>query len=99
MMSPSSSGRSSASGSTSSSEADQSGRQRLLSESSSSKGPVSKVIDLFRHRSNSAVSSEEKRRSVSLFFIGLFRRIEFIAVDDIILSRYLECKMEIRFCH
>ncbi|KAK7602445.1 hypothetical protein V9T40_008034 [Parthenolecanium corni] len=63
MMSPSSSGRSSASGSTSSSEADQSGRQRLLSESSSSKGPVSKVIDLFRHRSNSAVSSEEKRRS------------------------------------
>ena len=88
-MSPSSSGRSSASGSTSSSEADpsrtrglplvESGRYRHLSESSrpravsdsvNNKGPVSKVIDLFRNRSNSAVTSEDKRRSVSpLFFL------------------------------
>lgn len=83
-MSPSSSGRSSASGSTSSSEADpvrsrglpiiessryryfsESSRPRAVSDSVNNKGPVSKVIDMFRNRSNSAVTSEEKRRSVS----------------------------------
>ncbi|XKL67653.1 hypothetical protein PGB90_003144 [Kerria lacca] len=82
LMSPSSSGRSSASGSTSSSEADpvrtrglpltetgryrhvsESSRPRAVSDSVNNKGPVSKVMDLFRHRSNSAVSAEEKRRA------------------------------------
>ncbi len=85
-MSPSSSGRSSASGSTSSSEADprtrglplietaryrhvsESSRPRAVSDSVNSKGPVSKVMDLFRNRSNSAVSAEEKRRPVSNIF-------------------------------
>ncbi|XP_065218472.1 5'-AMP-activated protein kinase subunit gamma-2 isoform X2 [Planococcus citri] len=85
LMSPSSSGRSSASGSTSSSEADpaknrglplsevtgriryasisESSRPRAVSDSVNNKGPVSKVMDLFRNRSNSAVSAEEKRRA------------------------------------
>lgn len=87
-MSPSSSGRSSASGSTSSSEADpaknrglplsevtgriryasisETSRPRAVSDSVNNKGPVSKVMDLFRNRSNSAVSAEEKRRAVSI---------------------------------
>uniref|UniRef100_A0A1B6BWS5 CBS domain-containing protein n=1 Tax=Clastoptera arizonana TaxID=38151 RepID=A0A1B6BWS5_9HEMI len=33
------------------------------SNSNTSKGPVSKVMDLFRHRSHSAVSSEDKRKA------------------------------------
>lgn len=91
-MSPNSSGRSSASGSTSSSEADpaknrglpisevtgrvryasisESSRPRAVSDSVNNKGPVSKVIDLFRNRSNSAVSAEEKRRAVSMRGVG-----------------------------
>ncbi|XP_039280221.1 5'-AMP-activated protein kinase subunit gamma-2 isoform X2 [Nilaparvata lugens] len=44
------------------------GRPRAGSDSSSSgstasRGPVSKVIDLFRHRSHSAVSAEDKRKA------------------------------------
>lgn len=35
------------------------------------RGPVSKMMDIFRHRSNSAVSSEDKRRSVSFALILL----------------------------
>lgn len=30
-----------------------------------SKSPMTKVMDLFRHRSNSAVSEAEKRKAVS----------------------------------
>lgn len=32
-----------------------------------SKSPMTKVMDLFRHRSNSAVSEADKRKAVSLF--------------------------------
>lgn len=78
LMSPSSGNRSTASnsGSTSSSETGPASgtpettvttRPRAGSDSSTgsstSKGPVSKVIDLFRHRSHSAVSAEEKRKA------------------------------------
>ncbi|GLH06059.1 Uncharacterized protein GBIM_11580, partial [Gryllus bimaculatus] len=38
------------------------GRPRAGSESAS-RGPVSKVIDMFRHRSHSAVSAEDKRKA------------------------------------
>jgi hypothetical protein len=43
------------------------GRPRAGSESSSGRGPVSKVMDIFRHRSHSAVSAEDKRKAVSKF--------------------------------
>jgi hypothetical protein len=45
------------------------GRPRAGSESSSGRGPVSKVMDMFRHRSHSAVSAEDKRKAVSEFVI------------------------------
>ncbi|XP_021922600.1 5'-AMP-activated protein kinase subunit gamma-2 isoform X3 [Zootermopsis nevadensis] len=38
-------------------------RPRAGSESSSGRGPVSKVMDMFRHRSHSAVSAEDKRKA------------------------------------
>jgi hypothetical protein len=41
------------------------GRPRAGSESSSGRGAVSKVMDMFRHRSHSAVSAEDKRKAVS----------------------------------
>jgi len=41
------------------------GRPRAGSDSNSSRGPVSKVMDMFRHRSHSAVSAEDKRKAVS----------------------------------
>lgn len=41
----------------------QSGRPRAGSESS--RNPVSKVMDLIRHRSHSALSAEDKRKAVS----------------------------------
>lgn len=44
-------------------------RPRAGSDSSSSKGAVSKMMDLFRHRSQSAVSAEDKRKAVSLIFL------------------------------
>lgn len=46
-----------------------SGRPRAGSESS--RNPVSKVMDLIRHRSHSALSAEDKRKAVSgsLLFI------------------------------
>lgn len=80
LMSPSSSNKSSASnsGSTSSTETNSvnnanepsvTTRPRAGSDSSNnsntSKGPVSKVMDLFRNRSHSAVSAEDKRKAVS----------------------------------
>lgn len=71
LMSPGSGSRSSASNSGSTSSAsteghsESAGRPRAGSDSGSSRGPVSKVIDLFRHRSHSAVSAEEKRKAVS----------------------------------
>lgn len=40
-----------------------SGRPRAGSESS--RNPVSKVMDLIRHRSHSALSAEDKRKAVS----------------------------------
>jgi 5'-AMP-activated protein kinase regulatory gamma subunit len=43
------------------------GRPRAGSESS--RGPVSKVMDMFRHRSHSAVSAEDKRKAVSKLVI------------------------------
>ncbi|KAG8223975.1 hypothetical protein J437_LFUL005588 [Ladona fulva] len=49
-----------------SSEAPQ-GRPRAGSESS--KGPVSKVMEMFRYRSHSAVSAEDKRKAVSVCFL------------------------------
>ncbi|XP_075213258.1 SNF4/AMP-activated protein kinase gamma subunit isoform X1 [Lycorma delicatula] len=79
LMSPSSGSRSSASNSGSTSSSENAGssepsttpvggtRPRAGSDSSSgsttSRGPVSKVIDLFRHRSHSAVSAEDKRKA------------------------------------
>lgn len=42
---------------------EQSGRPRAGSESS--RNPVSKVMDLIRHRSHSALSAEDKRKAVS----------------------------------
>lgn len=51
-----------------------SGRPRAGSESS--RNPVSKVMDLIRHRSHSALSAEDKRKAVSnslrLYFIYRF---------------------------
>lgn len=44
-------------------------RPRPRAGSESSKGPVSKVMEMFRHRSHSAVSAEDKRRAVSTEFI------------------------------
>lgn len=41
------------------------GRPRAGSDSNSSRGAVSKVMDMFRHRSHSAVSAEDKRKAVS----------------------------------
>lgn len=35
------------------------------------KSPMTKVMDLFRHRSNSAVSEADKRKAVSCFFFYL----------------------------
>lgn len=32
------------------------------------KSPMTKVMDLFRHRSNSAVSEADKRKAVSIFY-------------------------------
>ncbi|KAJ9582081.1 hypothetical protein L9F63_003583, partial [Diploptera punctata] len=43
----------------------QTGRPRAGSESSS-RGAVSKVMDMFRHRSHSAVSAEDKRKAKSI---------------------------------
>lgn len=43
-----------------------SGRPRSGSESS--RNPVSKVMDLIRHRSHSALNSDDKRKSVSNTF-------------------------------
>ncbi|XP_049843273.1 homeobox protein B-H1-like [Schistocerca gregaria] len=76
LMSPSSSGGSSKtsdSSSTSKSEGSSggggdhghssSGRPRAGSDSNTSRGPVSKVMDMFRHRSHSAVSAEDKRKA------------------------------------
>lgn len=40
-------------------------RPRAGSDSASTKGAVSKMMDLFRHRSQSAVSAEDKRKAVS----------------------------------
>ncbi|XP_049798415.1 inhibitor of growth protein 1 homolog [Schistocerca nitens] len=40
-----------------------SGRPRAGSDSNTSRGPVSKVMDMFRHRSHSAVSAEDKRKA------------------------------------
>lgn len=40
-------------------------RPRAGSDSGSTKGAVSKMMDLFRHRSQSAVSAEDKRKAVS----------------------------------
>lgn len=42
---------------------DHNSRPRAGSESS--RNPVSKVMDLIRHRSHSALSSEDKRKAVS----------------------------------
>ena len=42
---------------------DQSARSRTGSEGS--RNPVSKVMDLIRHRSHSAISAEDKRKAVS----------------------------------
>lgn len=42
-------------------------RPRAGSDSANTKGAVSKMMDLFRHRSQSAVSAEDKRKAVSLF--------------------------------
>jgi hypothetical protein len=39
------------------------GRPRAGSDSNTSRGPVSKVMDMFRHRSHSAVSAEDKRKA------------------------------------
>ncbi|XP_023703907.1 5'-AMP-activated protein kinase subunit gamma-2 isoform X6 [Cryptotermes secundus] len=39
------------------------GRPRAGSESSSGRGAVSKVMDMFRHRSHSAVSADDKRKA------------------------------------
>lgn len=44
------------------------GRPRAGSESS--RNPVSKVMDLIRHRSHSALSSEDKRKAVSNFTLS-----------------------------
>lgn len=41
------------------------GRPRAGSDSNSSRGPVSKMMDMFRHRSQSAASAEDKRKAVS----------------------------------
>ena len=41
-------------------------RTRSITESSGSRGPVSKVMDMFRHRSQS-VSSEDKRKVMRTF--------------------------------
>ena len=43
--------------------------QRPRAGSDSGKGTVSKVMDLFRYRSHSAVSAEDKRKAVSFLFI------------------------------
>ena len=40
-------------------------RPRAGSESSSGKGAVSKMMDIFRHRSHSAVSADDKLKAVS----------------------------------
>ncbi|KAG8288155.1 hypothetical protein J6590_023520 [Homalodisca vitripennis] len=87
-MSPGSGSRSSASnsGSTSSTDADsgQGARPRAGSDSSThssaSRNPVSKMMDLFRHRSHSAVSADEKRKAHTL----TAKR----CVRDVTLSRY-----------
>lgn len=42
-------------------------RPRAGSDSTSTKGAVSKMMDLFRHRSQSAVSAEDKRKAVSFY--------------------------------
>lgn len=49
------------------------GRPRAGSESSSGRGAVSKVMDMFRHRSHSAVSADDKRKAVSrlVYFINI----------------------------
>lgn len=44
-------------------------RPRAGSDSASTKGAVSKMMDLFRHRSQSAVSAEDKRKAVSLIYL------------------------------
>lgn len=76
LMSPGSGSRSSASNSSSTSTeagSDSAGggaRPRAGSDSAS-RGPVGKVMDLFRHRSHSAVSAEEKRKAVSTLVVRL----------------------------
>lgn len=52
----------------------QSGRPRAGSESS--RNPVSKVMDLIRHRSHSALSAEDKRKAVSKHSFSRHKREE-----------------------
>lgn len=78
-MSPSSGNTNTAASSSSShqstSNSEQVGRPRAGSESSGGRGPVSKVMDIFRHRSHSAVSAEDKRKAVCIclftFYISI----------------------------
>lgn len=62
-------------------------RPRAGSDSTSTKGPVSKMMDLFRHRSQSAVSAEDKRKAVSfIIYIILYKIIiqkyQYVYIDQ-----------------
>ncbi|KAF4527558.1 hypothetical protein B566_EDAN016036 [Ephemera danica] len=59
-------------------------RPRPRSGSDSSKGAVSKVMDMFRYRSHSAVSAEDKRKAVSCNYRhNLFCSKLCLHVDDV----------------
>lgn len=46
------------------------------------KSPMTKVMDLFRHRSNSAVSEADKRKAVSVFEVRS-ERMSYICMDSV----------------
>lgn len=70
------------------------------------KSPMTKVMDLFRHRSNSAVSEADKRKAVSIFyfskrFFRLVLAIFFFCGEvckiNLHIHRIISHKMSLRF--
>ncbi|PSN45132.1 hypothetical protein C0J52_18286, partial [Blattella germanica] len=73
------------------------GRPRAGSESSG-RGPVSKVMDMFRHRSHSAVSAEDKRKAVSVKLTKLTCMLKPSLINNFVINS-LAFKPTIQFSH
>lgn len=55
------------------------------------KSPMTKMMDLFRHRSNSATSDADKRKAVRLFFYFSLNWIYRFNIDKLFVVKYGSC--------